>query len=328
MKKVYLIFGFIYLVLGSFIITGCLNPDNEIPPSCFDGELNQGEVGIDCGGPCEECDPCTNGVLDNNETWVDCGGDDCPPCEPCNNGQWDEDLDETGIDCGGSCVPCVELCDDGLLNGNEINIDCGGQCDPCPGCEDGELNGEETGIDCGGPECEDCPETAGDCTNEEQDGDEFGVDCGGSSCEPCEYYFNFSINGTSHECPTFSATLDAGMLLNAFTLQDHQLQISFNEPAVTWANAEGAEVTFNAAFVDEGDVMVLIIPGSPDPYTSAEVDPESEESGVLTITEINVEEPGYIKGTFTSALLIEDVGVGQAEEATVANGEFFLPITP
>ena len=27
-------------------------------PSCFDGVVNQGETGLDCGGPCEECIPC------------------------------------------------------------------------------------------------------------------------------------------------------------------------------------------------------------------------------------------------------------------------------
>ena len=326
MKKAYLIFGFLYLFMGSFIITGCLNPDNEIPASCFDGELNQDEVQIDCGGVCDECDPCTNGVLDENEIWVDCGGE-CAPCEPCNNGQLDADLGETGIDCGGSCVPCAELCGDGLLNGNEEDIDCGGECDPCPGCEDGELNGEETGIDCGGPECEDCPDTAGDCTNGEQDGDEFGVDCGGSSCEPCEYYFNYSIDGQAYECPTYTAQLDGNMVLQGITLDDYTLNISFNTPLVGWANAAGVEVTFTTEFAPEGDLMLLVPPGGgADPFSSAGVEPESPQAGVLTITEINVEPPGYIKGNFTSSLLIKMSGGVNPPEITVSNGQFYMPI--
>jgi cysteine-rich repeat protein len=53
------------------------------PPSastCFDGLQNQGEFGIDCGGPCSQsCPTCVDGVKNQNETGVDCGGP-CPAC--------------------------------------------------------------------------------------------------------------------------------------------------------------------------------------------------------------------------------------------------------
>ncbi len=48
--------------------------------TCYDEVQNNGETGIDCGGP--ECQPChcENGILDADEEAIDCGGDDCTPC--------------------------------------------------------------------------------------------------------------------------------------------------------------------------------------------------------------------------------------------------------
>ncbi len=73
-------------------------------PTCDDKILNQGEVAVDCGGPCQPCSKppsCTDGI---------------------RNG------DETGVDCGGSCQPCAPTCYDGIKNGGETDIDCGGPC--------------------------------------------------------------------------------------------------------------------------------------------------------------------------------------------------------
>lgn len=53
-------------------------------PSCTDGIQNQGETGIDCGGPCPACPvlpTCTDGIQNQDETGIDCGGV-CPPCGP------------------------------------------------------------------------------------------------------------------------------------------------------------------------------------------------------------------------------------------------------
>ncbi len=78
--------------------------------SCDDGEQNQGELGIDCGGPCEACNvaapTCTDGLQNGGESGVDCGGS-CPPCSTtptCSDGVMNGT--ETGVDCGGSCTPC------------------------------------------------------------------------------------------------------------------------------------------------------------------------------------------------------------------------------
>ena len=48
--------------------------------TCSDGRMNQGEQGIDCGGPCPGiCVSCGDGIKNQGETAVDCGG----PCDPC-----------------------------------------------------------------------------------------------------------------------------------------------------------------------------------------------------------------------------------------------------
>lgn len=61
--------------------------------TCLDGVKNQGEQGIDCGGPCgAPCPSCADGIMNQDETAVDCGGQ-CDPCYPgfsakINNIQW------------------------------------------------------------------------------------------------------------------------------------------------------------------------------------------------------------------------------------------------
>ncbi len=175
----------------AFALSSCRNEDNRIEPTCFDEVRNQGEIGIDCGGPCPECLPtCDDRVLNGTEQFIDCGGEDCAPCATCNdniqNSHWKFDPNltmadfnsdpsvgmaggvlwrlvlEQGVDCGVPCDTfCVATCDDGIMNGDEQGIDCGGTncpttCFP-PTCGDGIQNGQETGIDCGTPGCPDCP---------------------------------------------------------------------------------------------------------------------------------------------------------------------------
>jgi len=52
-------------------------------PTCYDGEQNQEETGLDCGGSCVPCDTtfgtCFDGILNQGEDGVDCGG----PCNIC-----------------------------------------------------------------------------------------------------------------------------------------------------------------------------------------------------------------------------------------------------
>ncbi len=96
-------------------------------PTCQDHIKNQGEEGVDCGGPCPPCPSCHDGIKNQGEEGVDCGG----PCSPCPS------------------------CHDGIQNEGELGIDCGGPCSPCPSCHDGIQNEGEEGVDCGGP-CQPC----------------------------------------------------------------------------------------------------------------------------------------------------------------------------
>lgn len=102
-------------------------------PTCSDGIQNQGETGIDCGGPCTPCATCSDGIQNQGETGVDCGG----PCTPCQTASCTDGIQnqgETGVDCGGPCPACPQppSCTDGIQNQGETGVDCGGPCPACP----------------------------------------------------------------------------------------------------------------------------------------------------------------------------------------------------
>lgn len=65
----------------AFILVGSVLSSCE--ETCYDGELNNREENIDCGGPCVACDTtegtCFDGVQNQGEEGVDCGG----PCNAC-----------------------------------------------------------------------------------------------------------------------------------------------------------------------------------------------------------------------------------------------------
>ncbi len=101
--------------------------------TCSDGIQNQGETGIDCGGPCTACATCDDGIQNQGETGVDCGGP-CTACPTCDDGI--QNQGETGVDCGGPCAPCntgggcvdvvidEEDFDSGWGNWNDGGSDC------------------------------------------------------------------------------------------------------------------------------------------------------------------------------------------------------------
>jgi len=66
-------------VLCILIVAGI----SSCQPTCYDGEQNQDETGLDCGGVCVPCDTtggnCFDGIQNQGEEGVDCGG----PCSPC-----------------------------------------------------------------------------------------------------------------------------------------------------------------------------------------------------------------------------------------------------
>ena len=79
------------LFAGMAVITltlaSCSNNDSpqQDDNTCSDGIQNNGETGIDCGGPnclpCQVAATCNDGIQNGDETGVDCGGSSCPACE-------------------------------------------------------------------------------------------------------------------------------------------------------------------------------------------------------------------------------------------------------
>lgn len=99
-----------------------------VTPTCDDGLWDQGEEGVDCGGPCAPCPSCSDGIQNQGEEDVDCGAP-CAACPTCSDGI--QNQGETGVDCGGPCAALCPTCQDGLQSGGELGVDCGG---PCPSC--------------------------------------------------------------------------------------------------------------------------------------------------------------------------------------------------
>jgi len=50
--------------------------------TCSDSVQNQGEAGVDCGGPCAVCrtGTCSDGIQNQGEAGIDCGGGACAVC--------------------------------------------------------------------------------------------------------------------------------------------------------------------------------------------------------------------------------------------------------
>lgn len=69
-----------YFLLVLVLIAASCSKTIDNTGNCTDGVKNQGEQGIDCGGPCPgACASCADGIMNQGETSVDCGG----PCDPC-----------------------------------------------------------------------------------------------------------------------------------------------------------------------------------------------------------------------------------------------------
>lgn len=93
-------------------LTGCplavtdrysLEP-TDVPAACRDGEQNEEETDVDCGGPdCLACELEARCRLD-----ADCVSAVCAEGRCAELGCADErsNGDETDVDCGGSCAPC------------------------------------------------------------------------------------------------------------------------------------------------------------------------------------------------------------------------------
>ena len=172
-------------------LQGCnQSSDCKTGNSCFDN-LSRAVIDVaattDCGdaGACAHkgtcySDSCKNGNLDDPETDIDCGGGACPGCATFKKCLQNTDCLNGDACIGGTCY--IASCLDNKLDANETDKDCGGA--DCPACGKGktckssndcEANTPCTNGACGDPKC----------FNKVQDPGETDVDCGGT-CAPCD----------------------------------------------------------------------------------------------------------------------------------------------
>lgn len=176
------------------------------PSTCDNGVIDGLEIGIDCGGPCGQCDTmpceadadcrydvcrdgycargtCDDGVRNALESDVDCGSS---ACGPCDTGARCYEL-HGGIFCAshicsaGICA--APTCSDGVHNQTEGGIDCGGPCPTKCAIGDGCIGGG----DCVNGSCQFNRCQFPHCVNHVKDGGETLVDCGGPECAPCPF---------------------------------------------------------------------------------------------------------------------------------------------
>ncbi len=130
-----------------------LDVDN-VSPTCVDGQQNQDETDVDCGGA--TCPSCPDGAQ-------------CVAMSDCGS----------GVCSAGTCA--VPACDDGVENGDETDVDCGGVM--CSGCPDN--GGCATMSDCTSGVCSAGTCAVPACDDGVENGDEGDTDCGGALCPKC-----------------------------------------------------------------------------------------------------------------------------------------------
>jgi alpha-tubulin suppressor-like RCC1 family protein len=185
-------------------------------PSCTDGEQNQGETFVDCGGPvcrlnisplgtcptgkgcavdgdctsqfCKDAvctkPSCEDGVKNQDETGEDCGG---PTCRAEANGKCADgegcaaanDCKSSFCSTGKLCAPAG--CGNGAKDTNETDLDCGGDdCREAKPCAIGKIC--VIHADCASGSCKSGKCVAATCTDGLKNQNETDVDCGGAVC--------------------------------------------------------------------------------------------------------------------------------------------------
>jgi len=103
--------------------------------SCSDGVRNNGESGVDCGGPCDPCKKTKAETTVQSKT--------TPKIDPVQEGSATTSLEATPTASDDSKVssetPKPASCSDGVRNNDEVGVDCGGSCDSCDEVGDNKL---------------------------------------------------------------------------------------------------------------------------------------------------------------------------------------------
>lgn len=197
-------------VAGNASSSSCVTTEGE-QPTCYDNIQNQGETGVDCGGPCTACETCYDNIQNGDETGIDCGGS-CAPCAVPENC-----AAPTGIYASAITRSSAQLNWDAVSGANTYSVQIklsrntqwytfstsvnyiiirgivnGIDYDwrVTAVCSSGSSSWSDTctftgGVATSGNCNTSIPEgELPTCTDNVQNGDETGVDCGGS-CAPC-----------------------------------------------------------------------------------------------------------------------------------------------
>lgn len=161
--------------------------------TCDDGEKNQDESDVDCGGMV--CGPCPDaGACAQNS---DCANNSCingvcadPSCsDGLKNGE------ESDVDCGAGCQPCADNMACIAPTDCVSDVCTEGLCIPA-NCGDGVQNGDESDVDCGGGTCDGCV-GGGVCV---VDDDCLSESCAGGVCEATECLVDADCAAFNGEC--------------------------------------------------------------------------------------------------------------------------------
>ncbi|CAF1668157.1 unnamed protein product, partial [Adineta ricciae] len=207
--------------------------------SCTDGNQNQGESDVDCGGPCStkcsisrscnisadctnsncnaashKCEilSCVDGNKNQNETDIDCGGicgSTCTLNKTCSSS-----ADCANSNCNTGTKKCVNpSCNDGNKNQNETDTDCGGVCGAtCGVAKVCQINGDCANGNChtGLKKCQ-----SPSCSDGNQNQNESDIDCGGVCTTKCALNQLCKVNSdctngncyqTNHTCQPYSCS--------------------------------------------------------------------------------------------------------------------------
>ncbi|MBI4440527.1 hypothetical protein HY638_06140, partial [Candidatus Woesearchaeota archaeon] len=188
--------------------------DPCVSPTCSDSVQNQGEAGVDCGGPCPACTPgkCPN---DAGVPYYNPG--DMLPCGVCGtktcraDGTWPPCTDPcttSSGDCGNDREEPGEECDRGTRNGDcpaECSYECkwNRNCPPPQECSPNTWQSTSNGCGACGTEQRWCDNNGkwtsqyqcigqGPCTPSQ-------TQCSGSSYQSCNSGCNWQAAGTDND---------------------------------------------------------------------------------------------------------------------------------
>ena len=154
--------------------------------TCGDGKQNNGEAGIDCGGPCPDCEcladaDCDDGLFCNgsescdsfgfcqNGADVDCGDaiacttDTCDPAMGCMNVPVDVACDDGNVCTADACNTVLGCTNDAIPNCCTADVDCDDLVF-CNGTEACQADLCEPGSEpCPGQNCDEATRSCVDC---------------------------------------------------------------------------------------------------------------------------------------------------------------------